>query len=72
MNININTIFQRGLEILLFGSISMGVAALKDVSTSINELNVKIGVMVERTDGMQKRLDIQDDRIHLLELNNKK
>lgn len=72
MNININTIFQRGLELLLFGSISMGVAALKDVSTSINELNVKIGVMVERTDGMQKRLDIQDDRIHLLELNNKK
>lgn len=72
MNINLSTIFQRGLELLLFGSISMGVAALKDVSTSINELNVKIGVMVERTDGMQKRLDIQDDRIHLLELNNKK
>lgn len=63
----LNRFFQWGFELLIVGSVVVGVDALKDLSKSINELNVKIGVVIERTDGQQKRLDNHEERIHVLE-----
>ena len=63
----LNRFFQWGFELLIVGSAVVGVDSLKDLSKSINELNVKIGVVIERTDGQQKRLDNHEERIHVLE-----
>lgn len=63
-------IFKAGtwlLGIILVASVSAGVASLKDLSGSVNELNLKIGIMVERTDGMQKKIEDHEDRLRFVE-----
>lgn len=63
-----NQLIQRGFELLISLATMTGVGALKDMSKSINELNVKIGVMVEKTDGLQKAVDNHGERLRLIEM----
>lgn len=56
------------LGILLTFYINTGVSSLDKLSTSVNELNVKIGVMVERTDTLQKEVKDHSDRIRMIEI----
>lgn len=60
------------LGALLIGSITSGVSTLKELSGSVNELNLKIGIMVERTDGMQKKIDDHEDRLKYVERSKQK
>ncbi len=52
---------------LLIFVVSSGVSNLEKLSSSVNELNLKIGIMVERTDGMQKKIDDHEDRLKYVE-----
>lgn len=53
---------------LLTFYINTGVGSLDKLSSSVNELNVKIGVMVERTDTLQKEVKDHSDRIRMIEI----
>ena len=48
--------------------LSSGVGSLKELSSSVNELNVKIGVIVERTENLQKRVETYEDRLREIEI----
>lgn len=53
---------------LLTFYINTGVGSLDKLSTSVNELNVKIGVVIERTDTLQKEVKDHSDRIRMIEI----
>lgn len=53
---------------LLTFYINTGVGSLDKLSSSVNELNVKIGVVIERTDTLQKEVKDHSDRIRMIEI----
>lgn len=53
---------------LLTFYINTGVGSLDKLSSSVNELNVKIGVMVERTDTLQKEVKDHSERLRMIEI----
>jgi len=42
---------------LLIGVVSLGVSYLKDVSTSVNSLNIKIALVIEKVNSHEIRID---------------
>lgn len=64
----INKFIQWGFEALLLLLLSLGVGALKDVSHSVNELNVKIGVIVEKQGTQQLKIEDHESRLRYIEM----
>jgi len=64
------TIYRIGTWILgslLVGSVTMGVNTLEKLSNSVNDLNYKIGIVIERTDIQQKKIEDHEDRLRSVE-----
>lgn len=61
-----------GLIVTIFGSLislllGIGMQSLKKMSTSIESLNKKVAVVIERSDQHTRALEKHDDRIRSLE-----
>jgi hypothetical protein len=56
-----------GFEALIIGAIWLGVTALQDISKSVNDLNTKLAVALERTDVHQRAIIEHENRIQALE-----
>lgn len=52
---------------LLTASVVYAASELKTVSTSVEELNIKMGVVVEKISNAEKRVDSQDRKIERIE-----
>lgn len=59
------------LGLLLVGSVTMGVNTLEKLSQSVNDLNFKIGIVIERTDIQEKKIEDHEDRIRSVEKSKK-
>lgn len=55
------------LGVLLVGSVTMGVHTLEKLSQSVNDLNFKIGIVIERTDIQEKKIEDHEDRLRSVE-----
>lgn len=67
MEPHLNEMIQYAFYALMSGVATYGVAVLSSMRTSIDTLNVKIAIVIERSDQHDKRLDKHDNRLEKLE-----
>jgi hypothetical protein len=63
-----NRLIQWGFEGLAVGAICLGVSVLSDISKSVNDINAKIVLVIERTDVHTKMLESHESRLRDLEI----